>query len=176
MRTRIILQRLVVLIGVLLMSACASTTGHSRVKMVDSNERGHFNATLNMTDLMAAADKLTNKLLMDNLVNDWVDKKPRLIIGRIVNRTDIDNNFPEEELYDRIAEIILSSGMARIVGKSSDEFEYILTGRLNSTTETSGDQMLRQYRITLWVHNAEDELLGAWHEPISLMQSSKPLF
>lgn len=158
-----------------LLGGCTSTP-KGRVKMTDSTERGHLDTKLNMTDFMSAADKLTDKMLADDLINDWYENKPRLIIGKISNRTDVDSNFPEEEIYDRIVDIILHSGAAKIVGASSDRFDYILTGKVNSTASTDGDLEQRQYRITLRVHSKDDELLGSWHEPITFLKSARPLF
>ncbi|MFT4928070.1 MAG: hypothetical protein ACI8WB_004185 [Phenylobacterium sp.] len=157
-----------VLVAVTLLSACTST-GQSRVRMVDSSERNHLDIKLNMTDFMAAADKLTNKMLNDGLVETWYENKPKLILGKIGNRTDVDINLLEEEIYDRIVDVILQSGAARIVGASSDAFDYILTGKVSSTTAEDAQKVQRQYRITLRVHTKDDELIGSWHEPISLV-------
>jgi predicted small secreted protein len=169
------LPTLAVVVLATLLSACTTTGGQGRVKMTDTSERGHLDAKLNMTDFMAAADKLTDKMLSDDLMDSWYDKKPRLIVGKISNRTELDTNFPEE-VYDRIVDIILASGAARIVGQSANEFDYILTGKINSTIASDGDMEQRQYRITLRVHTNDDELVGSWHEPIYLLKAKRPLF
>lgn len=162
------------------LAGCATTqpVPQGRVAMVDTGERAHLQAKLNMTDLMALAEKLTNDMLMSDEVARWSEqgKKPRIVVGRIRNRTDLDN-IPEEALYDRVVQTIVNSGVARVVDKSSTRFDYVLSGDIQSTTEYGQDgSKLRQFRVTLKMSNIDGELVGSWQGRMSLAKGAKPLF
>jgi len=168
----------IVLVSIML-TACVTNGGRpqGRVAMVDSSERAHLQANLNMTDLMSAAERLTDKMISSYQVLEWGDKRPRLIVGKIRNRSDIDN-IPEEELYERIQSIIVDSGVARVVGQSATKFDYILTGVIGSTTQhgDNGEEQ-RQFRITLKITSIDGELLGSWQDTSkSFMKDKRPLF
>jgi len=170
-----------ILLGILFLatiSACANFRGKAqgRVAMVDSTERMHLNAKLNMTDLMATAEKLTNDMLMSDVVSEWNNERPRLYVKAIKNNTDIDN-IPEEQIYDRIKGLILESGVAKIFQKESNNIEYILSGVLDSTTERSNDgSLVRGFIITLNLASVEGEELGRWKHQITLAKAKRPLF
>lgn len=159
------------------MSACVSGLPQGQVAMMDINERDHFDNTLNMTDLMALAEKLTDKMLMSDALAEWGDKRPRLVVARIKNSTD-DDEIPEEQIYDRIKEIILESGSARIVSKSSNKIDYILHGELNSTVaKNAANDEKRHFRVTLVISDLDGEELGHWSDEIKLGKSgSRPWF
>ncbi len=167
------------LLGVLLtMSGCVTTSGSAqgRVAMMDTSERAHLDNSLNMTDLMSLAEKLTNDMLMDDVVLEWGNDRPRLVFSQLLNETD-DDNIPEEMIYDRIRGLILQSGVARIVSQNSDNFKYILHGVLSSTQEYSDDgASARQFRVTLNLSDIEGEQLGQWQGRINLAKAKRPLF
>lgn len=162
----------------ILISGCVTTSGNSqgRVAMIDTSERAHLDNTLNMTDLMSLADKLTNDMLMSDTVLEWGNERPKLVIGHLINETD-DDNIPEEMIYDRIRGLILQSGVARIVSENSNNFKYILHGVLNSTQEYSDDgSSMRQFRVTLNLSDIEGEQHGQWQGRISLGKAKRSLF
>ena len=163
-----------------ILSGCVTTGGgtpQGRVSMVDSSERAHLQANLNMTDLMSSAERLTDKMLSSDAIATWGDKRPRLIVGRIRNRSDVDN-IPEEELYERILSIIVESGVARIVDTGATDFDYIMEGKIGSTTQRGSDgEEQRQFRITLKMFSIDGELLGSWQDTSkSFMKAKRPLF
>ncbi len=163
---------------ILTLSACVTTGGapQGQVAMLDTSERSHLDNTLNMTDLMALAEKLTEKMLVSNAVAEWGEKRPRLIVADLINETD-DDNIPEEMIYDRIKGIILESGVARIMNKNS-KADYILRGVLSSTQagNNQGDHV-REFRVTLTLSSFEGEDFGNWDGRINLAKSGgRPLF
>lgn len=155
------------------LSACAGGLPQGQVAMMDTNERSHLDNTLNMTDLMALAEELTDKMLLSDVVADWGDNRPRLVVADLVNETD-DADIPEEMIYDRIKGVILESGVARIVHNSSNKIDYILNGVLSSTQNrsSSGDHS-RQFRVTLTLSSIDGEDLGKWDGRINLAKSGK---
>lgn len=159
------------------LSGCA-TSGHpqGQVAMMDVSERSHLDGTLNMTDLLALAEKLTNDLLMSDVVVEWGNKRPRLVIGQFVNRSD-DDNIPEEEIYDRVKGLILDTGIASIVSPTSNKIDYILHGHLSSTQQYgSGGSSTRHYRVTLDLSTIDGEILASKQGQIKLGKSSRPLW
>lgn len=160
------------------LAGCGPVKGpaQGRVAMVDTSERAHLDSTLNMTDLMSLAEKLTEDMLVSDAVMEWGEHRPKLVVGQLQNETD-DDDIPEEMIYDRIKGIILESGVARIVPQSADSFEYILHGKLSSTQEYGDDGAnMRQFRVTLNLSNIEGEQLGQWQGRISLAKAKRSLF
>lgn len=160
------------------LTACSvSGLPQGQVAILDSSERAHLDNTLNMTDLMALAEKLTDEMLMSDAVAEWGDKRPRLVVARIKNKTD-DENIPEEMIYDKIKGIILDSGAARIVSKNSNKIDYILHGVLSNTGEKNYKKdHIRQFRVSLVLSDLEGEELGHWDDQINLGKSaSRPWF
>ena len=77
------------------------------VSMVDPNSRAHLQTDLTMGDYIALAETVTNKMLSSKLVESWGAKKPRLIVGILVNNTD-DESIRMADLHDRIQETIFN--------------------------------------------------------------------
>ena len=148
-----------------------------QVAMVDPGERLRLTDGLTMTDLMSAAEDLTNKMLGSYEIESWGDKRPRLIVGRFKNRTQEDL-IPEEELDHKIRSIIVNSGVARIMGENSTQFDYVLTGRLSATKPqvSEGGQKFKPYRMTLDIYKVDGELYGSWTHQIQLLTGKKPIF
>ncbi|ACL02529.1 hypothetical protein Dalk_0824 [Desulfatibacillum aliphaticivorans] len=154
------------------------TTGQpqGRVAMLDVSERPHLDTQLNMTDLMALAEKLTNEMLMSDVVAGWGSKRPRLVISPLKNNSVMDN-IPEEQVYDRIKGILLEAGVARIVHQSSNNYDYVLYGVLDSTQEYGGDgSEIRDFNVTLNLSTIDGEDLGRWNGRIKLAKGKRPLF
>ena len=174
-------KRVLMVISVFLIisvfSACVTYTGgQSRVTMGDTTERNHLDTRLNMTDLLALARKLTNDMLMSKPVAAWGDKRPILTVAPIKNNTCFDN-IPEEQIYDEVKSILVNSGVARIVSKESNNFDYILYGVLDSTQEY-GERGAEVYdfivRLNLQTKTGED--LGRWKDRIKLEKAKQPIF
>ncbi|MBI9076411.1 MAG: hypothetical protein JEZ02_13470 [Desulfatibacillum sp.] len=177
MKSNIVLfSCLAVIIGVL--PGCAAYTGspQGNVAMMDTSERTHLDTQLNMTDLMALAEKLTNDMLMSSAVSEWGNKQPRLVVVPLKNNSCIDN-IPEEQIYDRIKGILREAGVARIFDQSTNKFDYILYGVLDSTQEYGGDgSEIRDFIVTLNLATIDGEDLGRWNGRIKLGKSKRPLF
>lgn len=75
-----------------------------------------------MANYLAFAENVTNKMLKSKLVQDWGDKKPKLIVGNLVNNTD-NEYIRMQNIYDRVQETIFNTGMVPIMGKSANSFD-----------------------------------------------------
>ena len=163
----------------LLVSGCVTTGGvpQGNVAMVDTSERAHLDNRLNMTDLMSAAEKLTTEMMLSPQIEEWGNSRPKLIVGRIHNRSE-DDLIPEEELYHSVKSIIVNSGVARIVSEDATDFDYIMKGTLNDTVETNlKGAELKLYRITLELYSIDGEMIGSWHDTTKgFLKAGKPVF
>ena len=128
-----------------------------------------FDAELNSYDLMIALDKVTEQLTNNNLLTGRNEQKAKLVIGEIDSQFEVNGRRLEDDISNRIAEGILSSGKARIVGAQSQKFDYILTAKVIAKIANVGEFKQRRYSISLKLHTTGGELVGIWHEPIILI-------
>lgn len=152
-----------VLVVVTLLPACASNS-RGNVSMSEQGSREHLEAKLNMTDVFSVADKLTNKMLSTPLIDSWRIKPPKLAMGRMINCTDEYNNFQENDIFDRVKGLVLTSGVAKVVDKKHNDYDYILMGKVSSTVAYGNGREQRQYAITLEILNPRGDSLGLWYD------------
>ena len=138
------------------------------VAMVDPSARGHLTAGLTTADYMAFAEKVTNSMLISKFVQGWGTKRPRLILGVVVNNTD-NENIRVKDIYDRIQETILGSGLVRIVDPTATAFEYIIKPELSSTRQYGkGGKELAFFTLQLKMFKLDGELVGQWSDDLAL--------
>lgn len=175
-------KRIVTVISMLavlgMVSGCVTTGSsgsQSRVAIADTDARAHQEADLNMGDLMAFAENVTNKMLADGKLSSWPNKQPKLVVGKILNNTD-DPNLNLADMVDRIIEVVFNSGMARVVDKSAD-FEYILRSEISSNRQygENGKQLV-EYRMTMKLFTIEGEMVGNWSDRLNLAKAERKMF
>lgn len=146
------------------------------VAVVDPKSRAHLQAELHGGDYVALAENVTNKMLSSRAVTSWGNKRPRLIVGILVNNTD-NENIRMTDLHDRIQEVILNSGVARVVDKSATSFDYVIKSELTSTRQYGkNNQELVFYTLQLKMFKLNGELIGQWSDDVSLAKAKQRLF
>lgn len=139
-----------------------------QVAVIDSSERAHLTAGLTTADYQAFAEKVTNDMLASKFVQGWASKRPRLILGKLVNNTD-NENIRVSDIHDRIQETLFNSGLARIVDPSATSFDYIVKSELSSTRQygrSSGE--LAFFTLQLKMFKLDGELVGQWSDDLAL--------
>jgi penicillin-binding protein activator len=143
------------------------------VEVVDPRDRSHLQAELHSGDYLTLAENVTNKMLSSRLVQGWGSKRPRLIVGILVNNTD-NENIRMVDLQDRIQEVIFNSGLVRVVDKSATSFDYIIKSELTSSRQYgSGNQEQVFYTLQLKMFKLDGELMGQWSDDMSLAKAKK---
>jgi len=154
----------------LLMTGCAQTQlgGQSRVSILDESSRAHLEAELTMADYTAFAEKVTNKMLASRLVQSWGKKRPRLVVGRMRNNTD-NESIRVQDIYDRITETILGSGLVRLMDKSETSFDYVVNTEISSTRQHgSGGEELAYFKLEFKMFTLSGEMVGQWSDVLPL--------
>ena len=177
MKPRILRTTLGLIVGGALLTACqtanelGSTIGfgsQGEVAVVDPSERAHLTAGLTTADYMAFAEKVTNSMLTSKFVQGWSDKRPRLILGVVVNNTD-NENIRVKDIYDRIQETLFNSGLARVVDPSATAFDYIVKPELSSIRQYGQDgEELAFFTLQLKMFKLDGELVGQWSDDLAL--------
>lgn len=160
---------LVVVMCVLLLS----TVAQAAVEILDKNSREHLRTDLTMADYTAFAEVVTNKMLASRLVERWGDKRPRLVLAALRNNTD-DENIRMEDVYDRITEVILNSGVARLMDKMAQEFDYVVKSELSSTRQYGdrGEELVF-FKLEFKMFTLEGEMVGQWSDMLPLAKGKK---
>lgn len=150
--------------------------GGGGVQEVDAKESQHLQTELTMRDYVALAETVTNKMLSSQLVQSWGNKKPRLIVGILVNNTD-NESIRMADLHDRIQETILNSGLVRVVDKSATSFDYVIKSELTSTRQYGeNNKELVYFTLQLKMFTLMGELMGQWSDDIAMARGAKRLF
>jgi len=167
----------VLLVLCMFLFACAKTIGRQGdVSILSPDSREHIQTELTMADYLAFSEKVTNKMLVSPLVNGWGNKKPKLIVGDLVNNTD-NENIRMSDLHDRIQETIFNSGLVRIVDKSATSFDYIIKTELTSTRQYGKDgQELAYFTMQIKMFKLDGELVGQWSDDLPLGKAKRRLF
>lgn len=156
------------------LSGCVTTTGsQGGVSILDEGTRVHLDAELTMADYTAFAEKVTNKMLTSRLVIGWGNSRPKLIVAKLRNNTD-NESIRMQDVYDRITETILNSGVARLVDKSALEFDYVVRSELSSTRQYGeGGQELAFFKLEFKLFTLDGEMVGQWSDVLPLGKSKK---
>jgi hypothetical protein len=147
-----------------------------RVEILEKERRGHLQTELTMTDFLAFSEKVTNKMLASDLVRSWGEKRPRLIVGDLVNNTD-NENIRMRDLHDRIQETIFNSGLVRIMDKFATEFDCIIKTELTSTRQygKEGEELVI-FTMQMKMFKLDGELIGQWSDDLSLGKAKRRVF
>lgn len=169
-----------ILVSGVLFSACQTnpimTGGQSNVSIVGSGERGHLSAQLTMADYTELAETVTNKMLSSGVVQQWGNKKPRLILAKLRNNTD-NESIRMQDIYDRITETLLNSGVLRLVDSSATSFEYVVRSELSSNRQYgSNGQELVGYKLELKLMTIDGEMKGQWSGMLTLAKGKRSFF
>ncbi|WP_462326723.1 hypothetical protein [Desulfobaculum sp.] len=150
--------------------------GRGKVQLIDHKTRVHNQATLDHTDFIQFADQITNKMLESRLVRSWGDSRPRIIVGKVLNNTD-EERLRHQDITDKINEVLLNSGVVRIMDQSALNFDYIVRTELNSSREkdSSGEEIVT-YNMVLKLFSASGELQGQWSDYIKMVKAGRSLF
>jgi hypothetical protein len=166
------------LLSSLLLAGCQSNPLNqgSSVDMVDPKSRGHLQTKLTIADYVALSETVTNKMLASPVVTKWGSKKPRLIASVPMNNTD-NEGIRMKDLHDRIQEILISSGVARIVDESATSFDYIIKSELTSTRQygESGKELV-YYTLQLKMFTLSGEVVGQWSDDLAMAKGEKSMF
>lgn len=157
--------------------SCQSTFGsQGRVAIGDPASRAHLQADPTMTDYMAFAEQVTNKMLASPAVQAWGSTKPKIIVGRLQNNTD-NESIRIKDIHDRIQEVLFNSGLVRVVDSSATKFDYIIKSELSSTRQY-GDrgEELAHFTLQLKMFKLDGELVGQWSDDLPLAKASRSLF
>lgn len=158
-----------------LISGCASNQfgSQSRVSIVDESSRAHLQAELTMGDYTAFAEKVTNKMLRSRLVQSWGNKRPRLVVGKLLNNTD-NESIRMQDIYDRITETILGSGLVRLMDQSATRFDYVVKTELSSTRQYgSNGEELAYFKLEFKLFKLDGEMVGQWSDVLPLGKASR---
>ncbi len=161
---------IIISVSALLMTGCSQTQlgGQSRVSILDDSSRAHLQAQLTMADYTAFAEKVTNKMMSSKLVQNWGRKRPRLVVGRMRNNTD-NESIRIQDIYDRITETILGSGLVRLMDKSATSFEYVVNTELSSTRQYGdGGEELAYFKLEFKMFTVSGEMVGQWSDVLPL--------
>ncbi len=157
------------------LGGCANTQigNQGNVAILDSNTRAHLSADLTMADYSAFAETVTNKMLSSRLVQSWGTKRPKLIVAKLRNNTD-DESVRMADVYDRITETILNSGVARLVDTSALSFDYVVRSEMSSTRQygTSGQELVF-FKLEFKLFTIDGEMVGQWSDVLPLGKAKK---
>ena len=154
----------------LLVTGCAKTQlgGQSRVSILDDSSRAHLQAELTMADYSAFAEKVTNKMMASTVVQSWGRKRPKLVVGKMRNNTD-NESIRIQDIYDRITETILGSGLVRLMDKSATSFDYVVNTELSSTRQYGdGGEELAYFKLEFKMFTIDGEMIGQWSDILPL--------
>lgn len=165
-----------------LLSGCATTgstggmgmpvlTGHMRsVSIVDSSERIKLDTKVSLSDIIAFAENLTNKMLSTPVISK-AKKTPRIVVGNLRQNTH-DENLRVQDIQDRIQEVLLNSGAVRVLDSSATNFDYIMQSEITDIVTRAPDgQKLVDYTMKIKLFTLDGELVGQWSDDLSLFKS-----
>ena len=157
------------------MAGCTGldTGSGSGVSVLDQNTRAHVDTDLTMADYTAFAENVTNKMLSSRLVQNWGNKRPKLIVAKLRNNTD-DESIRMQDVYDRITETILNAGVARLLDTSAVDFDYVVRTEMSSTRQYGdrGEELVF-FKLEFKLFTIEGEMVGQWSDVLPLGKAKK---
>ena len=161
--------------SVLFLTACGNMQvgNQGAVSILDKNTRAHLDTGLTIADYTAFAETVTNKMLVSRLVQGWGGKRPKLVVGTPRNNTD-DESIRMADVFDRISETILNSGVARLMDKSAVDFDYVVRSEMSSTRQYGkGGQELAFFKLEFKMFTVDGEMVGQWSDVLPLGKAKK---
>ena len=168
----------------LLLAGCATTGsnssgstfapaifGHSRtVSIVDSSDRNKLDTKISLSDIIAFAENLTNKMLASPVIAK-AKKPPRIVVGTLRQNTH-DENLRVGDIQDRIQEVLFNSGAVRVLDSSANNFDYIMRAEITDIVQRAPDgQKQVDYTMEIKLFTIDGELRGQWSDDLSLFKS-----
>lgn len=139
------------------------------VAIVDSAERTKLNTNIDLSDIIAFAENLTNKMLASPIFAK-AKKPPRLVLGNIRQNTH-DENLRVSDIYDRVQEVLLNSGQVRVLDVSATSFDYIVNPEISSIVSRAGDGRKKvDYTMVMKLYTLSGELKGQWSDDLTLFK------
>ena len=112
-------------------------------------------------------------MLSSKLVQGWGSKRPKLIVAKLRNNTD-NESIRMSDIYDRITETILNSGVARLVDQSATQFKYVVRSEISSTRQYGDNgEELAFYKLEFKLFTIDGEMVGQWSDILPLGKSGK---
>ncbi len=149
----------------------ATPSGHMQsISIVDSSERIKLSTKVSLSDIIAFAENLTNKMLQSRVIAK-AKKKPRIVVGSLKQNTH-DENLRVQDIHDRIQEVLFNSGAVRVMDRSATNFDYVMKSEITDIVTRAPDgQKLVDYTMKIKLYNLEGELVGQWSDDLSLYKS-----
>ena len=149
----------------------ATPSGHMQsISIVDSSERIKLSTKVSLSDIIAFAENLTNKMLQSRVIAK-AKKKPRIVVGSLKQNTH-DENLRVQDIHDRIQEVLFNSGAVRVMDRSATNFDYVMKSEITDIVTRAPDgQKLVDYTMKIKLYNIEGELVGQWSDDSSLYKS-----
>ena len=160
------------------LSACGPKTFGQQgdVAMVDPMSGAHLQTSLTMADYLRLAETVTNKMLATPFVQSWGSKRPKLIVGDLVNNTD-DESIRMRDIHDRIQEVIFNSGLVRVVDTSATSFDYIIKSEMTSTRQYGrNNQEMVIFTLQLKMFKLDGELVLQQSDDLALAKAERRMF
>lgn len=168
------------LAGLVTLTGCATNTpypapqapaGHMRtISIVDSSERIKLDTRVTLSDIIAFAENLTNKMLTSPVFSQ-AKKKPRIVVADLRQNTH-DENLRIQDIHDRIQEVLFASGAVRVMDRSATDFDYVMQTEITDIVTRAPDgQKLVDYTMKIKLFDVNGELKGQWSDDLSLFRS-----
>lgn len=169
------------LAGSMILTGCGTTqtvyapvptvSGHTQtISIVDSAERIKLDTKISLSDIIAFAENLTNKMLQSPVIAK-AKKKPRIVVGQLRQNTH-DENLRIQDIQDRIQEVLFNSGAVRVLDTSANNFDYIMKSEITDIVTRAADgQKLVDYTMKIKLFTLDGELVGQWSDDLSLFKS-----
>jgi len=163
------MKKLIVFALPLLLMGCSTFQfGNEGDVSTNAGDGAHLEAQLTMADYTGFAEKVTDKMLRSKLVQSWGAKKPRLVVSKLLNNTD-DESIRMQDVYDRVSEIILASGLVRLMDISANSFDYVVRSELSSTRQYGEDgEELAYFKLEFKLYKLDGEMVGQWSDVLPL--------
>lgn len=143
---------------------------NTSISIVDSSERIKLDTKITLSDIIAFAENLTNKMLQSPA---FANKKrlPRIVVADIRQNTH-DENLRVQDIHDRIIEVLFNSGQVRVVDSSATGFDYIMQSEITDIVTRAPDgQKLVDYTMKIKLFDINGELKGQWSDDLSLFKN-----
>ena len=116
----------------------ATPSGHMQsISIVDSSERIKLSTKVSLSDIIAFAENLTNKMLQSRVIAK-AKEKPRIVVGSLKQNTH-DENLRVQDIHDRIQEVLFNSGAVRVMDRSATNFDYVMKSEITDIVTRAPD-------------------------------------
>jgi len=79
-----------------------------------------------------------------------------------------------QDIYDRITETILGSGLVRLMDQSATSFDYVVKTELSSTRQYgNNNEELAYFKLEFKLFKIDGEMVGQWSDVLPLGKASR---